>query len=167
MIEKHPYPPFIPLKTNYLLIGSFPGKQVDGNDWYYGSKRNQFWQILENVFHTQLKCIEDKKKLLTKLHLAVTDIILECERENNNNLDTNLKNLILNRKIITEILHKHKIKNIFFSSRFVEKIYRGKFKDLINMYPKINLVTLPSPSPRYAQLTKEQKIAKYKKLLPA
>lgn len=39
----------------------------------------------------------------------------------------------------------------------MENRFKKVFKDIINRHPSINLVTLPSPSPRYAQLSKEQK----------
>jgi len=34
------------------------------------------------------------------------------------------------------------------------------------MYPKIELITLPSPSPRYAILSKDEKGAIYAEILP-
>ena len=96
---------------------------------------------------------------------TITDIILSCERKANNNSDTNLINVVLNREV-SKILKNNKIKKIFFSSKFVEKLYKKHFKDLILKYSKIELITLPSPSPRYAAMSKSEKISKYKQLLP-
>ena len=166
MIEKHPYGNFVPIKARYLLLGSFVAKPVDGYDWFYGTKRNQFWPILEVVYKVSLKTKKDQQKLFTKLRMAITDIILKCEREKNSNLDVNLKKIVFNTKAIQGILVDNKIEKIYFTSRFVEKLFRKEFKKLIHINPEIELLTLPSPSPRYAQMTKEQKISKYKKLLP-
>lgn len=166
MIEKHPFGSFVPKNSRYLLLGSFAAKNAEGYTWFYGTKRNQFWPILEEVYGISLKSVNDQKRLLNKLKLAVTDVILECERKENNNLDTNLKNLVLNHDTIRNILYNNKIQKIFFSSRFVENIYRRKFNNLISQYPNIKLITLPSPSPRYVAMSKVEKITKYKKLLP-
>ena len=50
MLEKHPFGNFIPANTQYLFLGSFAGKKVYGYDWFYGSKKNQFWAILKKVY---------------------------------------------------------------------------------------------------------------------
>jgi len=84
----------------------------------------------------------------------------------NSNLDVNLKNLVFNTKEIDIILSKHGIEKIYFTSRFVEKIFKSKFKDIILKFPKVEFVTLPSPSPRYARMKIAEKITKYKELLP-
>ncbi|MBU2609976.1 MAG: hypothetical protein KJ606_03370 [Chloroflexi bacterium] len=174
MIETHPFGNFVPLYAKYLILGSFTGRQaVKGNastddayDWFYGTKRNQFWSIIEGAYGIELKNKIARQEILTKLGIAMADIIYQCEREEGNNLDNNLINIVYNIDAITEILEKNKIEKILFSSRFVENEFRKIFKSIIDIHPTIELITLPSPSPRYAQLSKEQKILKYKELLP-
>ena len=166
MLEKHPFGVFVPPNTKYLLLGSFVSKPTHKYEWFYANGRNQFWPILEEVYKVPLKIKKDQQDLFTKLKMAIADIILECERVNNSNLDINLKCLVFNTKVILDILAKNKITKIFFTSRFVEKLFHKEFKDAISQYPDIKLITLPSPSPRYAQMTKAQKISKYKKLMP-
>jgi hypoxanthine-DNA glycosylase len=166
MLEKHPFGVFVPPNSKYLLLGSFVTKPTHGYEWFYANGRNQFWPILEEVYGLSLKTKTDQQDLFTKLSMAIADIILECERKKNSNLDSNLKCLVFNTQAIAEILAKNTITKIFFTSRYVEKLFRKEFKDAIMKYPNIELLTLPSPSPRYALMTKLQKIAKYKKLLP-
>ena len=96
----------------------------------------------------------------------MTDIILECERVKNSSLDTNLKNIVFNTDAISGIIKNNKIDKIFFTSRFVEKLIRRNFKNLISKYPQIELITFPSPSPRYATMKFVDKVDRYKKLLP-
>jgi hypoxanthine-DNA glycosylase len=164
MIETHPYLSFVPKNSKYLLLGSYPAK--NSGDWFYGSGRNQFWRILEQVYGTELVTRKSKEQLFTKLKLAVSDIIYSCERKNGNSLDNNLINITYNHKIIEEILANNKIQIIYFTSKFVENRFRKIFKYLIEKYPEIELVTLPSPSPRYALISKEEKIKRYKELMP-
>jgi len=174
MIETHAFGNFVPLNSKYLILGSFTGRQAvkdttvtdDSYDWFYGTKRNQFWPILEGVYGIELKNKHSRQELFTKLGIAMADIIHQCERKKGNNLDANLVNIVYNIEAITEILESHQIERIFFSSRFVEARFKKVFRDIINRYPTIELITLPSPSPRYAQMSKEQKIKKYKELLP-
>ncbi len=164
MIEIHPFLSYVPKNARYLLLGSFPGREP--GDWFYGTKRSQFWNILESVYDRNLDTKASKEKLFIELKMAISDVIYSAERKNGNNLDNNLINITYNTKIVSEILAKNKIQKIYFSSRFVENIFRKKFKDLIETNTNIQLITLPSPSPRYALMTKEEKIKNYRKLLP-
>ncbi len=161
MLETHPYGSFVPPKAKFLLLGSFVARPEPGYDWFYGSKRNQFWFILEKVYGIELKDTKSKQKLFTKLRIAIADIILQCERKKNNNSDMNLTNIVYNVDEIEKILYKNKIEKIYFSSRFVENKFRKFFKGV-----NVEIITLPSPSPRYALMSKTEKAARYKKLLP-
>lgn len=173
MRERHPFENFVPVNATCLILGSFVGKQAvpgtaatdDSCDWFYGTKRNQFWPILEGVYGIELKNKRSKQKLFSKLGIAIADIIKQCERINNNNLDTNLKEIIYNDEI-SGIIESQDIEKILFTSRFVEVSFKKHFANLIKRHPSIQLVTLPSPSPRYALISKESKIQKYRELLP-
>lgn len=165
MIETHPFGNFVPPNSRYLLLGSFTGKNVEGYDWFFANKRNQFWPILQEVFGLDLSTKTAKQSLFTQLNMAIADIILSCERKSNSNLDINLTNIVLNTKV-EDILEKNKIAKIFFSSRFAEKLFKKHFKNIIIKLPDVELITLPSPSPRYAAISKTEKIARYKQLMP-
>lgn len=169
MIETHPFEVFAPKDTRYLLLGSFTSKRKDGDDsydWYYSNGRNQFWPLLQSVYGIELNNKQAQQELFTNLSLAITDIIYQCERRDGNSLDMNLINFVYNTEAIEKLLKEHKIEKIFFSSRFVEKEFNKHFKELINQYPLIELITLPSPSPRYAAMSKQEKIRIYKEVLP-
>ena len=122
MIETHPFGIFVPPDAQYLILGSFTGRQAvkgetvtdDSYDWFYGTKRNQFWPILETVYGCELKSKLAKQELFTKLGIAIADIIYQCERKDGNNLDNNLINIVYNSEAITEILEKNQIDQIFF-----------------------------------------------------
>ena len=174
MIETHAFGNFVPENAKYLILGSFTARQAfkenrsynKSYDWFYSNKRNQFWFILEKVYEQQLENKQEKQKLFSNLCIAIADIILQCERKENNNLDKNLINSVYNIDAITKILDQNKIKKIFFTSCFVEKKFKQIFKDVLNSYKEIEMIALPSPSPRFARMNKQQKIRKYKELLP-
>lgn len=164
MIELHPFGNYVPKHPKYLIIGSFPGKGT-GHDWFYGSTRSQFWPILREVYSLPLSNKSEKEYLFSVLGIAITDIIISCERKFNSNLDTNLTNIVINNEI-PNILKRNDIRKTFFTSKFVENLFRKNFRDFIKDNPQIELVPLPSPSPRYAGMTKSDKISRYKELLP-
>jgi len=167
MIETHPFGSFVPKNARYLILGSFTAKLGDGSyNWFYGTKRNQFWPILENVYGRKFKDRNDKEKFFSGLGVAISDIIYQCERKIGSNLDANLINIVYNTKLVEKILAENKIEKIFFSSRFVETKFKKVFKHLVSQYPKMELVTLPSPSPRFAAMRLEEKIRRFKELLP-
>lgn len=169
VIETHPFGNFIPAKAEYLVLGSFIALKKDDDDtydWFYGSKRSQFWPIIEAVYGVKLPDKKMRQGFFTELRIAVADIILKCERRDGNSSDANLINCVYNIPAIKRLLKRNNIGKIFFSSRFVERKFKKQFKDLIEEYPRIKLVTLPSPSPRYNVVKKTEKIRRYKELFP-
>lgn len=166
MVETHPFGVFVPKKTSFLLLGSFTTKPAKSYDWFYANGRNQFWPIMEEVYSSKFNTKEKQQQLFSRLEMALVDIILSCERRNNSNLDVNLCNIVYNTPAIKAIINKNKVKKVFFTSRYVETLFRRHFKDIIQLYAKVELVCLPSPSPRYAMMSKPEKIKRYKQLLP-
>jgi hypothetical protein len=78
----------------------------------------------------------------------------------------NLTSITYNTKAVERILAENNIKKIFLTSRFSEKIFGREFKSVISLYPEVKLITLPSPSPRYAILSLSDKIKKYQEIFP-
>ncbi len=165
-METHSFGYFVPPKCQYLLLGSFVARPVDGYDWFYAHTRNQFWPILQEVYSLELDTKAKQQALFRRLRMAITDIILSCERKVENNSDMNLTRMTFNTEALHKICNENRIKKLFFTSRFVETLFRRQFKDLISERPTTQLITLPSPSPRYATMSKFDKIARYKEFLP-
>jgi hypoxanthine-DNA glycosylase len=166
MIEVHPFGNFVPSSVQYLLLGSFPSRPSDNYVWFYANGRNQFWPILEEVYKRTLDTKEKQQKLFQDLNMALADIILSCERRDNNNLDNNLINIVYNTKEIKRIIQENRLRKIFFSSRFVELTFKKLFERFIGKSSFVELIYLPSPSPRYATMNKAEKVKRYRKLLP-
>lgn len=166
-MERHPFGEFVPRGAKYLILGSFIARQKDKSyDWFYSTKMNQFWPIMEKVYKTKLTNKAEKKRFLRKQKMAMADIIGKCERRDGNSSDANLIKIVYNREGIERILEERKIKKIFFTSRYVEEGFGRHFGDLIKKYPEIKYQTLPSPSPRCARMTLTEKVERYRKLLP-
>jgi hypoxanthine-DNA glycosylase len=174
MIETHPFPSFVPPNAKYLILGSFSGRQhsrdssvyLQSYDFYYGTPKNQFWRILSEIYQRNLPDTASKKSLLSDLNIAIADIILQCERKAGTNSDANLVSIVYKHEEIAGILSENPIEKIYFTSRFTESKFRGNFASLIRQYPHMQLITLPSPSPRYARMTFAEKVNLYRELLP-
>ena len=172
-IEVHAFGNFVPENAKYLILGSFSGKGSPADngvkdpayDWYYGTKRNQFWPILDAVYGTELRTLEAKKQLFTQLGIAIADIIYRCKRNKDTASDANLEILEYN-EAIPGIIRQNKIENIFFTSRFTEKKFASHFVRINAFSPTLELITLPSPSPRYARMRLAEKIKVYRISLP-
>lgn len=97
MLHIHPFEAFIFTETETLILGTFPGRDYTNpeiknkyDDWYYGNKRNKFWNLLEyalaydeNSLNTKAK----KQEALRKHNLGITDIVQSAYRSKNNNDD--------------------------------------------------------------------------------
>ena len=169
MLVTNPFSVYCPPNAKYFVLGSFAakdGKSGVSYDWYYSNGRNQFWPILENIYKVELKDKQSQQNLFRKLSIAIADIIYQCERKKNSSLDVNLTNFVYNIPPIKKVLQKNPIGRIFFTIRFVEKEYKRHFKDLIEEFSDIELITLPSPSPRYAAMRKDEKIKRYSQIFP-
>jgi hypoxanthine-DNA glycosylase len=166
MTEKHPFSPFVPPESRYLILGSFPGRkstrEFPADDWYYGSKYNQFWKIIELVYGLSLPARAEKEALFQKLGIALSDIIFSCERSVNTNADSNLTNITYNTEIVDEILASAKIEKILFTGKGVYQKFLKHFKVPEN----IALIVLPSPSPAFARMNINAKAKEYKKHMP-
>ena len=155
-IETHPFKPFVPANATVLIVGSFPGRDItqrniDNDKWFYGTRRNQFWDIMSSVYNAELKTTKDKKELFKKAGIAIADIFLTVKRKGENNSDTNLEVITYNDKAIRKILANTSFQHIFFTSKFVEKHF-------LKIFPGTkNGECLPSPSPRYARMSKAGK----------
>ena len=133
----HPFEPFVSKNTKTLILGTFPGKDFtdpnkenDKEDWYYGNKCNEFWELIEYALcckENSLKTIKEKKGLLEKHNIGITDIIKKAKRKEDNNSDKNLYDIDPND--LNSLLDKYKdIDTIVLTSkdmytRFFKKYY--------------------------------------------
>ncbi len=166
MLEVHPFGDFVPKKVRSVMIGSFVTKPSNPYLWFYANGRNQFWPIMESVYNKTFDTKEKQQQLFTDLEMALTDIIYSCERNNNSNLDINLFNITYNVTGIRSIFAQNSIEKVYLTSKYVEKMFRKQFDSLMKEYPSVSIITLPSSSPRYAMISKQEKARIYKEFLP-
>ena len=132
----HPFEPFVSKNTKTLILGTFPGKDFtdpnkenDKEDWYYGNKRNEFWELIEYALdckENSLRKIREKKEVLKKHNIGITDIVKKAKRKEDNNSDENLE--VMETNDLNSILDKYKdIDTIVLTSKDMYKRFFKKY----------------------------------------
>lgn len=142
-IETHPFGYFLPENANKLIIGSFPCfNGTDYGQWFYcGTGMNKFWDMISMVFSVGCETLDQKKQIFQENRLGITDIALCISRKKNSCLDKDLEIIETNKEQI-QICLSTGIKNVYFTSKFVEKLFFKEFPEFDG-----RTQTLPSPSP--------------------
>ena len=151
-IEKHPYNEFIPLHPKIMIIGSFPiGKFSDPSrrheikkhefDFFFGGEKNLLWKILSEVFNVKFRSSNDIRKFLKDKGIALGDVIKSCRRKNGGGSDSDLYDIKWNLGLL-DLIDRHGIKTVFFTSKKVEEWFNKLFPDSNHL----KKVTLISPS---------------------
>lgn len=157
MITYHELKPVYDKNSKVLILGSMPSVKSKEVGFYYGHKQNRFWKVLSDIFNEELFDIASKRAFLEKYHIALWDVIKECEITGSS--DNSIKNVKVND--LNVILNEANIKAIFVTGKVAEKLY-NKY-----CYPNtlIKAIYLPSTSPANQQIKYEELKEKYKEIL--
>ena len=140
---KHPFPPLYDENSQILILGSFPSVKSREVKFFYGHPQNRFWKVVADVFDEKIpETIEDKKSLILKNHLALWDVISECEIMGSS--DASIKNAKAND--ISKILKDSSIKKIIVNGKTAERLYIKYIEPITG----IKAVVMPSTSPANA-----------------
>ena len=149
--EKHPFPPLYDKNSRVLILGSFPSVKSREQMFFYGHPQNRFWKVVPAIFKEKVpETIEEKKSLILRHHLALWDVIAECEITGSS--DASIKNAKAND--LSEILENAPIEKIIVNGKTAEKLYIKYIEPLTG----IKAVVMPSTSPANAAWTLEKLI---------
>ncbi len=97
VIETIEWENFIPQNVNKLIIGTFPTVLHRRSfNFFYPNKDNPFWTVLSKIADIELlpasheNAIENRKSILTKLKLGITDMGYKILRHANSSLDQSI-----------------------------------------------------------------------------
>ena len=135
---KHPYEPFNIADAKTLIIGNTPparfafkNLQEGDVDWYYGSRYNAFWSLLEQSCKTKqpLSTKEERQNFFKENSIGIFDTIEQCSRAKGCGAsDGDLYNIVLVDVLSLLEKNKHKKLKIFFSGRFVAELFQKATK---------------------------------------
>lgn len=120
--ELHPWNWYAPENSRVLIVGTFPPTKRNWSfDFFYPNKANFFWRIMARIAEVEIQhptgdlAVEERKGILRKLRLAVTDMGQHIARSNNSSLDENLS--IIEYMNIFQILDENPgIRKLIFTS---------------------------------------------------
>lgn len=96
--ETHPWPPFIPVNADKLILGTFPTSEGNRGayEFFYPNPNNDFWRVLFRVAgkklddHRNAEPVEIRKQVLTELNLGIGDIGKRILRQKESSKDESL-----------------------------------------------------------------------------
>lgn len=133
MYATHSFPSCYDSESRILILGSFPSVVSREEGFYYAHRSNRFWPIMESLFSVSLKSIDDKKAFLHSRHIALWDVVSECEIDSSS--DASIRSVVPND--IGRILMESRVERIFVNGSKAyellkrynsEKIWRAAVK---------------------------------------
>ena len=154
----HTFGPFYDSESRVLFLGSFPSVKSREALFYYGHPQNRFWKIMRAIYEDDFgDSIEEKSEFLHRHHIALYDVIDECDIVGSS--DSSIRNVVPTD--LDSILKKTKIEQIFVNGKTAEKYYK-KYQEKATGRTAI---CLPSSSPANAAWSLEKLIAAWSYLV--
>lgn len=146
-----------------LILGSMPGVASLTAQQYYAHPRNAFWPIMAAVFGIDLAlCYAERVKALQQTHVAVWDVLQQCERAGS--LDSAIQKKTRYPNDFRSFFQAHKqLKTIVFNGAEAEKSFKQTVLPVLQPLD-YQLVRAPSTSPAYT-LSLSEKVKCWQALL--
>lgn len=146
----HNIDPVYDKNSKILILGSFPSVKSRSEGFYYSHPKNQFWNILSDIFNEK---ITDKKVFLIKHNIALWDVVKECTIVGSK--DSTIKNVVVN-DVLSLVINTN-VKYIITTGKKAYELYNKYLYDKVG----ITAIYLPSTSPLYACINYNDKLEKY------
>ena len=147
---KHEFEPVFDKNSKILVLGTLPSVKSRENNFYYGHPQNRFWKLIAALCDEDIvpQTIEEKKQMLLRNHIAVWDVISECDIIGSS--DSSIKNVV--PVDLSVILDNADIDRIYANGCKAYELYM-KYQ-----YGKIGreIIKLPSTSPANAAYSLER-----------
>lgn len=139
----HEFAPVFDSESRILILGTFPSVKSREQHFYYGHPQNRFWKLLARIVGEEPpETIEKKKQFLLSNHIAVWDVVAQCEIVGSS--DSTIKNVV--PADLALILDNAPIRQIYTNGTKAYELYQ-KYA-----YPQTgrDCIKLPSTSPANA-----------------
>ncbi len=154
----HTFAPVFDEKSEILILGSLPSVKSREQGFYYGHPRNRFWRVMSEILGCEEpKTIEEKKRMLLNGHIAIWDVISECDIRGSS--DSSIKNVI--PADIGSLLKQTNIQHIYANGSTAGQLYRKYVQDETGR----EIIALPSTSPANAAYSVERLVDEWKGIL--
>lgn len=146
---KHEFDPVYNDQSRILILGTFPSVKSREQNFYYGHPQNRFWKVIAALCGEEVpQSVPEKKALLLKHHIAVWDVIAECDIHGSS--DSSIRNVIPTD--LARILKNAPVQKIYANGTKAYDLYM-KYS-----YPVTGreIIKLPSTSPANAAYQMER-----------
>ena len=143
---KHSFSPVYDADCRLLILGSFPSVKSREENFYYGHPQNRFWKLMARLLKEPLPVsVEEKKAMLLKHHIAIWDVVAECDIHGSS--DGSIRNVIPTN--LNQILREADIQTIIANGTAAYTLYHTYCED----HTGRTAVKCPSTSPANAVFT--------------
>lgn len=147
---RHGFGPHWDEASRVLILGSFPSVRSRADGFYYAYPMNRFWRVLASLFDAEVpSSIEAKRVFLTQDHIALWDVIDECEVSDSS--DASIRSVV--PCDLTKITNTAPIELIALNGGTAARFFARYWHDI-----GIESVRLPSTSPANAAWTLDKLI---------
>ncbi len=155
---KHEFPPVYDADCKILILGSLPSVKSREQMFYYGHPQNRFWRVIAALTGQPLpQSIEEKKALLLGQHIAISDVIAECDIIGSS--DSSIKNVVPMN--LEQILEGADIRRIYANGNTAKKLFEKFQKKSCQK----DIIGLPSTSPANASYSLERLLEAWRCIL--
>lgn len=154
----HTFEPVYDKDSKQLILGSFPSVKSREQGFYYGHPQNRFWRVMAAVLECPIPVtIEEKKEMLLEHHIAIWDVIDNCDIKGSS--DSSIRNVV--PADISGILKCTSICKIYANGKTAARLYQRYLQSAAGM----EIMVLPSTSPANAAYSLKQLIISWKQLI--
>lgn len=153
----HNFEPIYDQESRILILGTLPSVKSREQQFYYGHPQNRFWKLLAALTERETpRTIEEKKLFLLEHHIAIWDVIAQCDIIGSS--DSSIKNVVPTD--LNQILKQASIDQIFANGGKAYQLY------MKYAFPQTNreIIKLPSTSPANAAFQMERLMAEWKQI---
>ena len=158
------FAPVVGRAPRVLLLGSLPGRASIAAGEYYAQRQNAFWRIVGALCGAE-PSLDYATRLarLKRAGIALWDVLAAAERAGS--LDADIVRGTLELNDIAGLLQQHRgIHVVAFNGQTAAAIFRRHIEPGLPR-ARLELKTLPSTSPAYASMTREQKTRSWRRTL--
>ena len=155
MVRKSAFAPVVNARTRVLILGSLPGEASLAAGQYYAHPRNQFWHLVGNVIGQDLarQSYPDRLDMLRGAGIGLWDTIAQARRDGS--LDSAIRDA--EHAPLAELVSGLPgLRAVAFNGRKAWTVGAPQLADC-GVVP----VALPSSSPAYAAMRKDEKEARW------
>lgn len=154
----HTFEPIFDKSSRILILGTFPSVKSRENQFYYGHPQNRFWKLLAALTESTVpQTIEEKCSMLLSNHIAIWDVIADCDIIGSS--DSSIKNVI--PADLSVILGHCPIERIYANGGKAHQLYQKYTLPVTNR----EIIKLPSTSPANAAFQLERLIKEWQQIM--